>query len=65
MPTYTYRCKNCNVLEIYQSISDTTLTVCPKCDCADFKKVYSAVGVRFNGAGFYTTDSRSNDGKAK
>ncbi|PZF53847.1 FmdB family transcriptional regulator [Curtobacterium sp. MCSS17_008] len=59
MPTYSYRCTACdNAFDIKQSFSDATLTECPACGGA-LRKVFSPVGVTFNGGGFYRTDSRS------
>lgn len=59
MPTYQYHCSSCGRdLEIRQSFSDPTLTVCPECQ-GSLRKVFNAVGVVFKGSGFYKTDSRS------
>jgi len=64
MPTYSYRCTACgNAFDIAQAFTDDTLTVCPKCG-GRLRKLYSAVGVAFNGSGFYRTDSRAPAGKA-
>lgn len=58
MPTYQYRCQDCDVLhEVFQSFSDDALTVCPTCNGA-LRKLYNSVGVVFKGTGFYRTDSR-------
>ena len=59
MPTYQYACTACGEgLEVQQSFSDDTLTVCPTCE-GRLRKVFGAVGVVFKGAGFYRTDSRA------
>lgn len=59
MPTYSYRCTECgNAFDIKQSFSDATLTECPACGGV-LRKVFSPVGVTFNGGGFYRTDSRA------
>ena len=59
MPTYQYLCTSCGRdLEIRQSFSDPSLTVCPECE-GSLRKVFNAVGVVFKGSGFYKTDSRS------
>lgn len=59
MPTYQYHCSSCGAdLEIRQSFSDASLTVCPECS-GSLRKVFNAVGVVFKGSGFYKTDSRS------
>lgn len=59
MPTYQYACTACgHQLEAVQSFSDPALTQCPVCD-GRLRKLFSAVGIVFKGAGFYRTDSRS------
>jgi putative FmdB family regulatory protein len=58
MPTYQYRCTNCDEdLEAVQSFSDDPLTECPTCG-GRLRKVFSPVGIVFKGTGFYKTDSR-------
>lgn len=64
MPTYSYKCPTCgHAFDIQQAFTDDSLTDCPNCGGA-LRKVFSAVGVTFNGSGFYRTDSRSG-GAAK
>jgi putative FmdB family regulatory protein len=59
MPTYQYRCHDCGSdLEVFQRMTDASLTQCPRCE-GSLRKVFSAVGVVFKGSGFYATDSRS------
>lgn len=59
MPTYAYACKNCgHRFDAVQSFSEPTLTTCPVCE-GELRKQYGSIGVTFNGAGFYRTDSRS------
>ena len=61
MPTYAYRCNACgHAFDIHQSFSEDSLTVCPECD-GQLRKVFGAVGVTFNGSGFYRTDSRAGN----
>lgn len=62
MPTYTYNCAECGPKEINHSM-DTVLNACPYCDSQNFNKIFTKVGVQFKGKGFYSTDSRSGDGK--
>ncbi|MEA9986357.1 MULTISPECIES: FmdB family zinc ribbon protein [Subtercola] len=69
MPTYSYRCTECdNAFDIQQSFTDDTLSVCPVCG-GKLRKVFSPIGVTFNGSGFYRNDSRatssSSDGPKK
>lgn len=61
MPTYQYKCTECDEpLEAQQSFSDAALTECPACG-GRLRKVFNAVGVVFKGSGFYRNDSRSAD----
>jgi len=58
VPTYEYACTDCGErLEVVQSFSDSSLTMCPECG-GKLRKVFSPVGVVFKGSGFYKTDSR-------
>ncbi|WP_341954109.1 FmdB family zinc ribbon protein [Salinibacterium sp. TMP30] len=64
MPTYSYRCTECdNAFDIQQSFTDHSLTVCPACE-GKLRKVFSAIGVTFNGSGFYRNDSRATKGSS-
>ena len=59
MPTYSYRCRDCGVeFDTQQAFTDASLTECPECK-GDLRKLFSAVGVTFQGSGFYRTDSRA------
>ena len=59
MPTYSYRCTECDTaFDIQQAFTDDSLTVCPTCG-GPLRKLFSAVGVSFSGSGFYRNDSRS------
>lgn len=59
MPTYSYRCTECGTaFDIQQAFTDDTLTECPTCH-GPLRKLFSTVGVTFNGSGFYRTDSRA------
>ena len=61
MPTYQYRCTECDhAFEEFQSFTDDALTVCPVCG-GRLRKVFNAVGVVFKGSGFYRNDSRAKD----
>lgn len=63
MPTYSYRCRECGIeFDIQQEFSDDALTACPECKGA-LRKLFSAVGVTFQGSGFYRTDSRAESAK--
>ena len=59
MPTYSYRCTECDTaFDIQQSFTDNSLTVCPTCQ-GKLRKVFSAIGVSFTGSGFYRNDARA------
>ena len=63
MPTYEYRCKGCGrELEVVQSFSEASLTVCPHCG-GPLRKVFGSIGITFKGDGFYKNDSRSGSKK--
>lgn len=72
MPTYEYVCTKCgHQFDLFQSIKDKALTVCPREKCQQktwgrgrVKKVISAgAGLIFKGSGFYITDYRSENYK--
>lgn len=65
MPTYVYRCRQCNNhLEVIQKFSDTPLKVCPRCQ-GQLNRVIHATGIVFKGSGWYVTDSRSSSPTSK
>ena len=65
MPTYEYACKQCGLkLEVVQSFTDDSLTVCSNCG-GELRKVFGSVGIVFKGSGFYKNDSRSTSKAGK
>lgn len=64
MPTYTFRCANCDHhFDLIQRFEDPDPTVCPICGHAnELQRVYKPVGVVFKGSGFYATDNKSASG---
>jgi putative FmdB family regulatory protein len=63
MPTYQYRCLNCNLqFEVKQSFNDKPVADCPSCG-GIARRLFCAVPIIFNGPGFYVTDSREEKGK--
>jgi putative FmdB family regulatory protein len=65
MPTYVYRCQQCNNhLEVIQKFSDAPLKICPKCQ-GQLSRVIHASGIVFKGSGWYVTDSRSSSPTSK
>jgi putative FmdB family regulatory protein len=72
MPTYEYACEKCgHQFELFQSMKDSTLTVCPKEKCKlkrwgkgkVRKEIGTGAGLIFKGSGFYITDYRSENYK--
>ncbi|HHJ52815.1 MAG TPA: FmdB family transcriptional regulator [Caldithrix abyssi] len=61
MPTYTYKCRECEYkFDKRQSFSDDPLRVCPECGAENgLRKVVNSVGILFKGSGFYVTDNRN------
>jgi len=73
MPTYEYLCEKCgHEFELFQSMKDKPVTVCPREKCRQktwgkgrVKKLMSSgAGLIFKGSGFYITDYRSENYKA-
>ncbi len=66
MPTYEYRCDNCeHGFEEFQSMKDEPLTKCPKCKRKKLRRLFgSGAAILFKGSGFYQTDYRSESYKA-
>lgn len=59
MPTYEYRCDQCDrTFDVVQSFHDDPINDCPTCG-APVRKVFGNVGIVFKGSGFYKTDSRT------
>ncbi|WOO39855.1 zinc ribbon domain-containing protein [Rubellicoccus peritrichatus] len=62
MPTYEYHCDACERdLEIFQSMKDDALTVCPECGKKGkiHRQISGGAGIIFKGSGFYETDYKS------
>lgn len=58
MPTYEYRCRDCNhQLEMFQKISDAPAKDCPVCGKPALQRgPGGGIGLAFKGSGFYITD---------
>ncbi len=70
MPTYAYRCKNCqHEFEELQKMSEAPLIRCPVCGKDTLVRMISGgAGLVFKGSGFYGTDykkSSSSDSAEK
>ena len=72
MPTYAYACTKCGrEFEIFQSMKDPALSVCPKEVCGQKRwgkgrvkrQLGTGAGLIFKGSGFYITDYRSENYK--
>ncbi|MFO7712680.1 MAG: FmdB family zinc ribbon protein [Dehalococcoidia bacterium] len=64
MPTYQYRCLDCELLfELRQSFNDQPIADCPQCKGVS-RRIFCPVPILFKGPGFYVTDSRG-DGDRK
>ena len=58
MPTYDYKCTNCNyTFEYFQPMSAEPLKECPNCKKEFLKRIIgTGAGPIFKGSGFYQTD---------
>jgi len=72
MPTYEYVCSKCeHQFDVFQSITEKPLTVCPKDKCGMKRwgkgkikrSIVTGAGILFKGSGFYATDYRSESYK--
>jgi len=65
MPTYDYRCKNCeHEFELFQNMSDRVKRKCPECGKNTLERLIgTGAAVIFKGSGFYETDYRSESYK--
>ncbi len=67
MPTYDYECDACgHKFELFQSMKDEPEKKCPACKKKKLRRLFGAgAGIIFKGSGFYTTDYRSDNYKAR
>ncbi len=65
MPTYDYRCKNCDhEFELFQSMTDKLKRKCPECGKLSLERLIGiGAAVLFKGSGFYQTDYRTESYK--
>jgi len=65
VPTYHYRCSDCEVeYEVSQRITDDPLTKCRECG-GKISRVIPPVGIIFKGSGFHVNDYPNSKGKKK
>ena len=66
MPTYEYKCSNCgHRFEEFMAISDNHQITCPICNAPSKRLISAGGGIIFKGHGFYETDHRKPEYKAK
>jgi len=67
MPTYEYECGACGVgFEKFQPITARPIRKCPSCGKLKAqRRIGAGAGIIFRGSGFYETDYRSAEYKAK
>ncbi|MGK5594368.1 MAG: FmdB family zinc ribbon protein [Parachlamydiaceae bacterium] len=58
MPTYEYKCQNCNdTIEVLQKITEDPLKNCPSCSQNTLiRGIGGGIGLNFTGNGYYITD---------
>lgn len=60
MPTYEYKCSQCNtVTEETHKMTEDVLVICDKCNEKKIRVVSGGLGLRFQGNGFYITDYKN------
>lgn len=66
MPTYDYKCLNCNyTFEYFQPMTAAPLTKCPQCEGTLKRIIGTGAGPIFKGSGFYQTDYKSKSSSKK
>lgn len=66
MPTYEYECEKCKYrFDRYQHINEEPLSDCPECGGHVKRLISGGGGIIFHGTGFYCTDYRSKEYKAR
>jgi putative FmdB family regulatory protein len=61
MPTYDYKCLDCNYgFELFQSMSALLIETCPKCNGKVKRLIGTGAGPIFKGSGFYQTDYKNS-----
>ena len=64
MPTYDYKCQECNyTFELFQPMTSEPVKHCPKCNGKVKRLIGTGAGTIFKGSGFYQTDYKNNTAK--
>lgn len=58
MPSYTYRCPNCDKFTVSQGIKEPALAQCPTCGSPVQRIIGRNVNIVYKCSGFYCTDTR-------
>jgi len=66
MPTYDYKCLDCNfTFEEFQKMTDEPLESCPSCQGSLKRLIGTGVTPIFKGSGFYQTDYKDKKASKK
>ncbi len=66
MPTYEYRCEECqHQFEVFARMSDPPPAECASCGSSQLTKVLFPVAIQYKGSGFYATDYAGKGAKAE
>ena len=66
MPSYDYRCQQCDtIFEAFQGIHEQPLDACPACSGPVQRLIGSGAGLIFKGSGFYITDYKNQSSTQK
>lgn len=64
MPTYDYKCLECNHrFELFQPMSAKPIEECPECQGKIKRLIGAGAGPIFKGSGFYQTDYKNKSAK--
>lgn len=59
MPTYQYKREDGSIFEVFQSMSDDSLTHCPETGQPVKRMITGGSGVVYKGSGWYVTDYKN------
>lgn len=65
MPIYDFKCNNCGyITEMMRKMSESNISICPKCAQETFEKLLSAPSFQLSGTGWYATDFKDKAKKS-